>query len=327
MNTPMPDQRSRYFGKFSGLSFGISISASDAELGDVAFPNDDVNRLTLQEATYVLREGGRLVLGHQWRNEGVMHHLAVKAHDLRTWQSSASSEPEQPPILNVIAWPDQPPPAHDPTVKKLMQNRVMNVEQMLPPDIDVSAIQHGSSEALFGRIRALTEMRQRITELSDVRLCIGGAKVKPQQRLPGILEEALLTINAGKPLYITSALGGISRLIADALLQRHIPEQLRANFYTPDESRDIMLKMSAKHPFPAAFGPAIPGPAGEFHRDPLEDLQNRSIDNLAEIARLSTDDYIVMLTTANLDRALTFVTHGAAQIARERQSPDHLPAP
>jgi hypothetical protein len=25
-----------------------------------------------------------------------------------------------------------------------MQNRVMTVEQMLPPDIDVSAIQHGS---------------------------------------------------------------------------------------------------------------------------------------------------------------------------------------
>jgi hypothetical protein len=323
----MPDQRSRYFGKFSGLSFGISISASDAALGDVAFSADDVNRLTLQEATYVLREGGRLVLGHQWRTEGVMHHLAVKAHDLRTWQSCTSSEPEQPAILNVIAWPDQPPPAHDPTVKKLMQNRVMTVEQMLPPDIDVSAIQHGSEEALFCRIRALTEMRQRITELSDVRLCIGGAKVKPQQRIPGILEEALLTINARKPLYITSALGGISKLIADALLQRHIPEQFRSNFYTPDESRDIMLKMSAAHPFPAAFGPAIPGPASDLHRDPLEDLQNCSIDELAEIARLSADDYIVMLTTANLDRALTFVTHGAAQIARERQAQDHPATP
>jgi hypothetical protein len=323
----MPDQRSRYVGKFSGLSFGISVSASDAEIGDIPFTADDVYRLTLQEATYVLREGGRLVLGHQWRTEGVMHQLAVKAHDLRTWQSSASSEPEQPAILNVIAWPDQPPPAHDSTVRKLMQNRVMTVEQMLPPGIDVSAIENGSEEALFCRIRALTEMRQRITELSDVRLCIGGAKGKPQQRLPGILEEALLTINAGKPLYITSALGGISKLIADALLQRHIPEQLRSNFYTPDESRDIMLKMSAAHPFPSEFGPAIPGPAGKFHRDPLEDLQNCSIDTLAEIARLSTDDYIVMLTTANLDRALTFVTRGAVQIAREHSDPDHPATP
>lgn len=81
------------------------------------------------------------------------------------------------------------------------------------------------------------------------------------------------------------------------------------------------------HPFPAAFGPAIPGPASDFHRDPLEDLQNCNIDELAEIARLSTDDYIVMLTTANLDRALTFVTHGAAQIARERQAPDQPATP
>lgn len=60
--------------KFPGLKFGMTISASDLPGDGMSVSEDDVNRLTFQEAGHFLREGGRIVLGHRWKLGGVTRH-------------------------------------------------------------------------------------------------------------------------------------------------------------------------------------------------------------------------------------------------------------
>lgn len=64
---------------------------------------------------------------------------------------------------------------------------------------------------------ALTAMRQSVTQMSDARVVIGGKRRGYVGRVPGVLEEALLAIDAEKPVYLAGGFGGIAFDIADAI--------------------------------------------------------------------------------------------------------------
>ncbi len=59
-------------------------------------------------------------------------------------------------------------------------------------------------------VRGLTAMRQRVTDQADGRLVLGGKREGYQGRVPGVLEEAVLSIRAGKPIYVAGGFGGVA---------------------------------------------------------------------------------------------------------------------
>jgi hypothetical protein len=64
---------------------------------------------------------------------------------------------------------------------------------------------------------ALTAMRRHITDRCDARVILGGQLTGYQGSMPGILEEASLSIHAAKPLYIAGGFGGAAAALALAL--------------------------------------------------------------------------------------------------------------
>ncbi|MES9928752.1 MAG: TIR domain-containing protein, partial [Candidatus Thiodiazotropha sp. 6PDIVS] len=70
----------------------------------------------------------------------------------------------------------------------------------------------------------LTAMRCRITELSEARLVIGGKMRGFSGLVPGVVEEAWLSLKQNKPLYLVGGYGGAARAVADLLLGRQRPE-------------------------------------------------------------------------------------------------------
>ena len=306
--------------RFVGLKFGITISASDFSDDLLSSPEDYVNKLTFQESSHVLREGGQLILGHKWKLGGVMHHLASKARDLRMWRTPRSDESNEPAaIINVIAWPDQPPSREDSSVNRLMEQGVLDVRQVGVEGVDLTSVQPKTDFAMFCRTRALTAMRKQITNLADVRICLGGSTNKPERRLSGVMEEALVTLQAEKPLYLSSAIGGVSRLIADAILRRRISVQDKSHFATPERARAILEMHSHSHPYPLEEGPSIVNENPSSVWNALEYLRSLDVTRLAEIAHLTIDEYLSLLTTADLNRALTMFTMGATRIQDARR--------
>ncbi len=73
---------------------------------------------------------------------------------------------------------------------------------------------------------ALTALRQYLVKETDARVLIGGKERGYQGDMPGIVQEALLAIEAGQPLYLAGGFGGatatIASLVAD-LEQRWPP--------------------------------------------------------------------------------------------------------
>jgi hypothetical protein len=67
------------------------------------------------------------------------------------------------------------------------------------------------------RQRSLTAMRVRMAQTESGRILIGGRRAGFQGAMPGVLEEASLSLANGQPLYVAGGFGGASADIANAL--------------------------------------------------------------------------------------------------------------
>jgi hypothetical protein len=92
-------------------------------------------------------------------------------------------------------------------------------------------------------IRDLTELRRHMTRRAEVRLVIGGA-LRPNsgeltRTAPGVIEEAYLAVEAGRPLIVAGGFGGAARLIADAIMGCADPAEIDAlaGYFVPPTPR------------------------------------------------------------------------------------------
>ncbi len=65
--------------------------------------------------------------------------------------------------------------------------------------------------------QALTAMRAVTSDVCDARVVLGGKVVEFQGSLPGIAEEAALTVRRSKPLYVAGGFGGAAALVGSLL--------------------------------------------------------------------------------------------------------------
>ncbi len=72
-------------------------------------------------------------------------------------------------------------------------------------------------ERRYAWARGLSEMREKITGLSQARLVIGGALNKFSGLVPGVVEEAYCSLKQKHPVYIAGGFGGSARAVCDLL--------------------------------------------------------------------------------------------------------------
>jgi hypothetical protein len=92
------------------------------------------------------------------------------------------------------------------------------------------ALRHREHEWNENVASSLTAMRMHVTAASDARLVVGGKLVNYRGSEPGVIEEARLSAEAGKPLLIAGGYGGA----AAALLGTALPALLDEAFSLPD---------------------------------------------------------------------------------------------
>lgn len=67
-------------------------------------------------------------------------------------------------------------------------------------------------------------MREKITDLADARLVIGGKLENFSGIIPGVVEETCLSLKRGKPLFLIGGFGGAARAVCDQLRGRERQE-------------------------------------------------------------------------------------------------------
>lgn len=277
----------------SGLVVNLSISESE-DSDRLGFPGWLVNRISLQFASALLGQGASVAFGHDWRDDGVMQAVYSYARQLR---SSAVSG-QTPLLWNLLAWPDQ----HSIPVEEVQLPRpILTVEVVgLPPDlshIDAEARAADSKSDVFRycRARALTHLRHRLTALSDARVCIGGRTIGTAGRYPGLVEEAVLAIQASTPLFLVGLLGGATKRMLDAARFEAAPPPvlddpaMRGLYETPPvagtggDQADLVYGPSELNSELKAFWHRMAGQNGLTERQNTELADTQTVDRAIEL--------------------------------------------
>jgi hypothetical protein len=117
------------------------------------------------------------------------------------------------PIINRVAWPDEPflQPQGG---KNDDPGLVHPMARLLEGVIDAQ-----QTKILGGvdRAESLSFMRQQLANMCDARVCLGGKTSGFSGRMPGVIEEALCTLELERPIYCSAIFGGASARLADAM--------------------------------------------------------------------------------------------------------------
>jgi hypothetical protein len=233
-----PLQRAAASLNLRDWTVAISISeSSDPERFGVF--KEHLDSILLEISTYLLYCGASLAFGGHLGSDS----YTVKLFDLtRSYQFMSERLPKNR-IINFIGWPM--------TISKELQAKFQLQAQFRfcsrPSDVHVHS-QVGdpfaSAESRYAWARGLTSMRTLQTSEVRARVVVGG-KFQPTVTasvdggskqswhngcMPGVLEEAFLSLRAKQPLFICGGFGGVAALLVQLLCNQETPDVLSWNF-------------------------------------------------------------------------------------------------
>lgn len=218
-------------GSLADCTIGISIS----DVGD-ALESRGKSKLHLDKAMtdfalQLLQAGAVVAYGGDLREGGFTRMLFEYVRKM----TAAHQEPFQP-LVNYFAWPihlttDDQWIAHNtdvadfkriPPPQDLVDKGLVDPQTFVPPD---------SPEHLYIWARCLTSMREQMTCDINARIIVGGRLTGYKGKYPGIVEEALIAVRAGIPLYVLGGLDGAAEAVARAVSEER-PKELTLEYQT-----------------------------------------------------------------------------------------------
>jgi hypothetical protein len=295
-----------------GCVVGLSISESD-ESAERGVPAWQVNRVTLQVVAALFGQGVGVIFGHDWREDGVMeavHGFARQMQPPVPLSGEEAAAAGQPLLRNLLPWPDEPRLPSDDLERLASTLRVETAG--LPIELrgyQAEALSRSPNDPLYRYLRArgLTHLRRCLNDEAGARLCIGGRTSGSAGRFPGVIEEALLAIQSGKPLYLAGFLGGATQQVINAIEGGKMPDE----FCRRDPVHELYSQP-----------PAVETDQGTMP-DRLADwaalwsiLQQAGVGRLVDANRLRREENEELFHTPVLDRVIQLVLIGISRLRR-----------
>jgi len=235
VHTPL--QRHAQERDLTGKSLVVAISASPAEdISRFGLRSVHLEATLLEISRYLLISGIRLAYGGHLGADGYTVRLANLLRDpviehLRGDRTESDVDCA-PQIVNYLPWPLfeslHSQARIGALVKVIPCPRPDDVDEALDPlftDPILCEVPVDNAIRRLAWARGLTEMRCRQVAEVNARVALGGRiGYGYRGRIPGVLEEILLSIDANQPVYLIGAYGGCAHLVCEALNGRLQPE-------------------------------------------------------------------------------------------------------
>ena len=225
-------------------AIGISTSGSP-DMPALGLNNEHLRDAMIEIARYMFRFGSRLVYGGDLRKLGFSELL---------FEISARHQPESDNlaghtnVINYLAWPVhiQLP------IEKIKQTEkdLNGVADIVCLDLKGGKITVRQRQKMASKqpsdaewAKGLTVMRSKMLKETRARIILGGQTEQFKGSMPGIGEEALLSLNAGQPLYIVGGFGGCARDVAESI--GLVEPRFSARRHWP--RREVFKQYSAVH--------------------------------------------------------------------------------
>jgi len=223
---------------------GMPVAVSHSQSTDIrafGMRPKHLESAALSVARYLLVQGAVLVYGGHLGSQSFTNQLL----DLVVTHNAQDGVPHFERIVNYLGWPI---PRPDADARLRLKSGMTLVETPRPADVTSELGGNFVDEPDFFRFewspvhrfawaRGMTEMRRQQTAAVSARVVVGGPfgpTLQPQAdgtfaerwsagRIPGVLEEILLSLQADQPVFLLGGFGGAAKLAADLAkgLTRH----------------------------------------------------------------------------------------------------------
>ena len=198
----------------------IAISISDStELPLLGLSEQHLSDAMTEISRHLLALGSRIIYGGDLRKNGFTELLFEL---VSRYRRDADLGDTNPSVLNYIAWP-----VH-------IQKKCIELNSLSDELTGVAKLvlfnQNGSQLALQERMQqpmvtptedeweiGLTAMREAMLRDTTARIILGGQIKDYRGKMPGIAEEALMSLQAKQPLFVMGGFGGCAKDIAELL--------------------------------------------------------------------------------------------------------------
>jgi SLOG cluster2 len=198
--------------KLSGLTVGLSVSASE-DLGVLGFAESHVRLMLGELARGLLVSGATILYGGRIDPEGYTDFLR---NEIERYGGRRDS------LIVCLPW---------------SEHRKMALEQLREAQLDIGVsgrlvcLDHVGGEIPYDLERgedpvevevdevadSLTAARETLISMSSARILVGGRREGFAGRMPGVAEEAVLSISAGQPVFLAGGFGGVAADLVAAL--------------------------------------------------------------------------------------------------------------
>ncbi len=213
---------------FNGLNIGISISNPEKDdLTQIGHYDTHLEQLSKDFARFLIAHNANLIYGGDLREGGFTEFIFNEAKILHD-----KIKYKVPHIMNYLAYPIYINASETVLKWKAANKNIAKMIEVPPPD-DISDILNNNDKIIsnffenkYLNSKCFTQMRDLMIQNCDARIVAGGKCKGYQGIMPGILEEVLIAIEKGKPLYILGGFGGIASEICNILQKNIVPTKL-----------------------------------------------------------------------------------------------------
>ena len=179
-----------------GKYIALSISNSD-DAYQYGIAQEMLDDISIEISKHILKARGKMIYGGDLRKGGFTELLANLSYQYGAYEKSDSIVKY---FKNYLACPYHKD-LKDEDVLLYDHNRVKLVR--VEAGVDVAD--------------SLTKMRVQMEEDASARIIIGGKQIGFSGKMPGIIEEFMIAIEAGHPVYVIGGFGGASRYVANVI--------------------------------------------------------------------------------------------------------------
>lgn len=215
----------------TGKRLALSVSES-TDLERLGFMEDHFRLALAEIGRAILVSGGSLAYGGHLRRDG---YTVFLIDELEKYC------PSNRPIQVCLAWT-----VHQELTDEAWNDAMMDMgitAEAVFLDIEGNPVRRGGgnppTDATDVAARSLTAMRRYMADAFDGRVLLGGKRRDFMGAMPGIVEEAILTVEARKPLYLAGGFGGATLDLAQCLDDRCAAFCPPEATVTPDDARTI----------------------------------------------------------------------------------------
>ena len=313
-----PIQRAHEDRSLSGKTVLISISESNDSLGRGLIA-EHMNSTLIEISRQLLVRGATLEYGGHLGDDGYTQVLFDMA---QSYNATSGVRPAER-IINDVGWPlpleELPDEVRAKYQRQAIYRRISRPEgvENFDPQTFVEEPKFfpaNSPERRYAWSRGMTAMRKFQAEESGAiaRVVIGG-KVGPtvtatregekkekwySGRIPGVIEEVLMSLRAGQPVFIVGAFGGAAKAVIDLLEGKERPDltwDFQKNAPHAEEMRSIYQQQ---------------GQTWENYDEFSQFLSEMSVSGVAKLNRLSLDENRELMTTRDQSRIVELAVKG-----------------